>query len=110
MKLIIASTAIALGMSFSAHAAEPAVDHSQHQQHQQRPQSSTQTPRQAPGGSSQQTPPAPEGQMQHHNGMHQGMKMEDCCCKKAGEPASKPMACADKAGAAEAPTHDHNSH
>lgn len=109
MKLAIASTAIALGMSLSAYAAEP-TDHNQHQQHQQQPQSSTQTPRQAPGGSSQQTPAAPERQMQQHRGMHQGMKMEGCCCKKEGEPASKPMPCADKAGAPEAPAHDHNSH
>ena len=97
MKLIIASTAIALGFSLSAFAAEPAADHSQHQQ---RAQSSA--PQQSPHGTAQG---APKAHMQHH----EGMKMEGCCCcKKDAEGQTSDSA--NKATAPAPQEHDLSNH
>lgn len=102
MKLIIASTAIALGFSVSAFA-QPAADHSQHQQHQQ--QAKPAAPRQSQPGATQSTH---HGHMQHHQGMGEGMKMEGCCCcKKDGQVQ---MSCDDKAAAPAAGVEDHSKH
>jgi hypothetical protein len=107
MKIIIASTALVLGFTISAHAAEPATDRSTHQQHQSQPPAPKTSPG-AQGTAPAQPSPAPSQRMQHHHGMGEGMKMEGCCCKKEGQQAA--MSCADKAAAPHAPAHDHSSH
>lgn len=101
MKLFLASTALALGISVSAHAAQPATDHSQHQQHQQQAQPSLP---QAKGGAA---PTAPHGHMEHHGAMGQGMKMDGCCCCK--KDAQGQMSCDDKAATPSATEHDHSN-
>jgi hypothetical protein len=99
MKLFIASTAIALGFSVSAFAAQPATDHSQHRQHER--QVTPAAPQQQPRGAAQ---PATRGHMQHH----QGMKMEGCCCCK--KDAQGEMACDEKAAAPAAQGEDLSNH
>lgn len=95
MKLVIFCTAVGLGLSAFAFAAEPPTDHSEHQQ-----QAKPAAPQQPQQGAAQA---APQGHMQHH----QGMKMEGCCCKKD---AQGKMSCDDKADAPAGQEHDHSKH